>query len=220
MVLSLIELKEWFADLWNIIVDTNLSINNWRRLLKDKYEYDSKSKSFGFFKHHEYQLRFIATIQLNKLLSNSNNDKRSFVHLFKQLNESDYDQDFKDLLEKNASTKADIFKTKSDIQTVIEFYEEKIANNSKSINKIVRARHNLYAHKAPNPNVPEISIDELEKLLELANEIYQVLFFGIFYSSPQITETQEWDINPVLFHMNESYKDDRTEMDEKKKASV
>lgn len=218
-MLSFIELKNWFEDLWSITVDANLSINNWRRLLIDKYEYDSDSRSFGFFEHHTYQLRFIATIQLNKLLSDSSSDKRSLVHLLGKLKELDYDQDFKDLLEQNAVKHDELFKTKADIQKVVEFYEGKIANSSTTIKKIVIARHNLYAHKAPNPKVPLILFEELEELLELVNEIYQKLCFGIFFSSPQITKTQAWGIDPILFHMTESYKADRSKLEENIKAN-
>jgi hypothetical protein len=220
MILTLKDLRGWFEDLWNITVDANLAINNWRRLLVDKYEFDSESKSFGFFIHHTYQLRFIATIQLNKLLSSSCNEKRSFIHLFKQLIDSDYDQDFEELLRQNDSKNDDVFKTKNDIQRAVKFYKEQISNNKKIISKIVRARHNLYAHKAPNPNVPFISIDEIQGLIELSNEIYQKLSFGIFYSSPQITETHAWDVDPILFHMNESYKADRREIEKRKNSGT
>jgi hypothetical protein len=98
---SLEDLKTWFEEVFFIIVDLKISVNNAKRITEVIYEYESVLKRHGFFQHHFYQLKFIMVIQLAKLLSNSQNQKRNLFKLCNCLDNLKYDEHLKKHLIEN-----------------------------------------------------------------------------------------------------------------------
>ncbi|MGE5944020.1 MAG: hypothetical protein ACM31G_06745, partial [Flavobacteriales bacterium] len=100
--MKLQELNNWLEELFNIIVDLNISINNARYLIKEEGSETVESiKKTGFFNHHIYQLKFITVVQLCKIFDNRNNQKRNIYKLFNKLRNEGYDTDLKELLSNN-----------------------------------------------------------------------------------------------------------------------
>jgi len=218
MEIQLSELKLWLKDIWNIIVDLNISTNNMMRLKEDRYEFEKDSKKWKFFQHHWYQLKFISIIQLWKLLSTSFNDKRSFRMLCKTLETSEYDEDFELLLAENLNKIETLFKSKDDLLNACQKIMSKIHDKESLIKKVKNARNKIYAHKDPEAIVEYISLAEIIELVDLVNESYNALSFGLFFESTMFKETETWSIDPVLFYMSEVYKLDKIEKDRKANA--
>jgi hypothetical protein len=72
-----------------------------------KYENEDKIKSHGFFRHHYYQLWFIISIQLSKLLTTSKNQKYNFNKLFDRLEKEEHNDDILNLLAQNKNQDID-----------------------------------------------------------------------------------------------------------------
>jgi hypothetical protein len=62
------ELEEWLVTVSKIIMDVKIGLDNADRLFAKKYPDKEKALRHGFFGHHYYQLWFICTVQLSKLV--------------------------------------------------------------------------------------------------------------------------------------------------------
>ena len=99
------DFHNWSLDVYNIIIDLNISLKNARRLSINTNEQDKKILRYGFFRHHYFQLRFIMVIQLCKLLSYKSNEKLSYIKLLNIIENEKLDNIFLDVLNNNLREK-------------------------------------------------------------------------------------------------------------------
>lgn len=215
-MITLKELESWFDDIWNIIVDLYISINNARRLTESKYEYEDKIKKHGFLQHHWYQAKFIIVIQLAKLFTdNKNSQKRNLHKLCNCLENESYDDDIMQQLNKNSKTPfSKVFKSKDDILEAINVTRNDLSENAVLIKKITSARDQIYAHKDPNPEVIAISMSELETLINLSDIIINRLRGHLFSVHTDFKKTSDWDIDYVLKGLSENFKTKRAKFED------
>src|SRR5688572_10759917 len=125
--LTLKELEQWFDDIYHILMDINLSLNNYERLFQSKYPHEDRIKEHGFFRHHFRQLKFIMIVQLAKLVSDNNNQKINFWKLLNALENRKYDVD---LITHLAETKMEWqFKSRQDLIPFVQSMRKEFDEN-------------------------------------------------------------------------------------------
>ncbi len=215
--LSLKNLEDWFEDLWNIISDLHISLNNILRLKEERYKYEEQIKRHGFFQHHWYQLKFVLIVQLAKLFSSSPNQKRSFHKLFRCFIEEHYHSDIVLLLQSNNDKSlSHLAKSRQEIENTVKELQYEIQGFNKTIQKVVNARDKVYAHHDPNITVQAISPDELKTLVELSARIYNSIRGKLFNSYAKFTFVSDWDIDFVLREISQNRENKLIQFSKKK----
>ena len=212
-------LQDFLRDQWNIVVDLHISLRNMTRLTESKYDHEEQVKRHGYFKHHWYQLKFIAVIQVAKLFSERKNDARSFSKLCNLLDTSPYDDALKTALEENSRSSI-IAHTREDIKQIVDRTRQSLSSNSALILKFLNARDKVYAHKDSGLGVPIPSVEEIGLMTKLSAQIQNDFNFNIFFTSTPFEESKSWDIDYVLFYMSELRKKDLEELERKKKGGT
>ena len=175
------ELKDWFEQTAKIITDLHICLNNANRLFDSKYENEDKVKKHGFFRHHYYQLWFIISIQLSKLLSNSRNQKYNFNKLLDRLEKEELDDNMLQLIAQNKHKLfTAVFKDRNQLIEKIKFYKKEIKDYEVTIKKIITSRDTLYAHRDPQANPQDLNLKDAEKLISLCTDLYNSFKGGIF----------------------------------------
>jgi hypothetical protein len=193
------ELNDWFEQTAKIITDLHICLNNANRLLDFKYENEDWIKKHGFFRHHYYQLWFIMSIQLAKLLSNSRNQKYNFNKLFNRLEQEELDDNIVQLIAQNRNKPfTAVFRDKDEMLSKIKYYRHEIKNNEETIKKFVTSRNTLYAHRDPNATLQGLTITDAERLIALCKDIYNCFRGGIFDVYFEFTRTHDWSIDFIL----------------------
>lgn len=194
------EIKDWLEDMWNILVDLNISIKNAKRLIEVKYENEEKVKDHGFIRHHWYQLQFILVIQLSKLIaSNKNTHKRNIFFLCEKLEATVLNDNF--FIELKEFQPIGCFEPNSpeiSIRKLVVEIKDNLYQNNERINKIVNARNQTYAHNDPIPGKKVPSMNDLEIIVQLCNDIYNRLSSEFFKSTTGFEYTSDWDIDYIL----------------------
>ncbi|MEC7755510.1 MAG: hypothetical protein VYB44_15880 [Bacteroidota bacterium] len=194
------EIKVWLDDLWNILIDMNISINNAKRLTENNYENEEKIKKHGFIQHHWYQLRFIIVIQLSKLIANNKDThKRNLFHFCNKLESTKLDVDFfKELNKLQPRRYFEADTTPKSIQEVIDKTRNKLDQNSSLIKQIIDARNQIYAHNDPIPDKKAPVMRDLGVMVQLCNEIYNDISGELFKSRTGFEHTKDWNIDYIL----------------------
>jgi hypothetical protein len=193
------ELKDWFEQTAKIITDLNICLNNANRLFDFKYENEDWVKNHGFFRHHYYQLWFIISIQLTKLLSPSRNQKYNFNKLLNRLEQEELDENILQLFEQNkVKPFTAVFRDKNEMLNKILFYKQEIKSNEATVNKFITSRDTLYAHRDPNATLQGLTLPDAERLIALCKDIYNCFRGGIFDVYFDFTRTHDWSIDFVL----------------------
>lgn len=196
--MKLQELNKWLEELFNIIVDLNISINNARYLIKEEGSETVESiKKTGFFNHHIYQLKFITVVQLCKIFDNRNNQKRNIYKLFNKLRNEGYDTDLKELLSNNQESDIGL-KNKHDIIQSINYLEQQINKEKKTIEKIVSLRDCVFAHSDPNNTYEDIYWNELETLIKLSNKFYNEIYGKLYNCDTRFEITLDWEARNII----------------------
>ncbi|MCX2742158.1 hypothetical protein [Pontibacter anaerobius] len=206
--ISLEELKSWFSDVWNIIVDIHISINNMERLWVDKYEYEEQIKRHGFFQHHWYQLKFISIIQFYKLIKDT--EERSFTKVCNKLINNKYTPDLKNHLNILSNTSTLVCKDRAELKSFASQLKSSFDDKAELISKVIELRNNIYAHKGTDNQVKAVTLDELKELCDFLTNAFNDFWLKTFFQQAYIT-AEDWNINYVLFHCNESMEWDEKE---------
>ena len=152
------ELNDWFEQTAKIITDLHICLNNANRLFDSKYENEDWIKNHGFFRHHSYQLWFIISIQLTKLLSNNKTQKYNFNKLLNRLEQEKLDENILHLIDQNKNKSfSAVFKDKEEMLNKIQFYRQQIKDNEDTIKKFIVSRDTLYAHRDRNATLQGVS---------------------------------------------------------------
>jgi hypothetical protein len=194
-VLTKESLTQFLNDQNEILVDLNISTKNLMRLKVDKYEYEKQIKLHGFSQHHWYQLKFIVVVQLAKLFSSRDTDKRSFTKLCSKIETSPYDDSLLSLLATNKAKSLPIAYTREDLILITKRSLDRINANEELITRILTARDNVYAHKGTNVVVKYIKSEEILSIVSLANEIYNDFTYNIFHDTWYLDHATGWDID-------------------------
>jgi hypothetical protein len=193
------ELQDWFEQTAKIITDLHICLNNANRLFELKYENEDKIKNHGFFRHHYYQLWFIMSIQLSKLLTNSKNQKYNFNKLFDRLEREELDANILNLLAQNKNKRfTAVFKDKNQMIEKIDFFRKEIKNNETTIAKFKASRDTLYAHRDKDAKPQNLTLKDAEHLIYLCRDIYNCFRGGIFDVNFEFTRTYDWSIDYIL----------------------
>jgi len=193
------ELKDWFEQTAKIITDLYISLNNASRLFDNKYENEDWIKNHGFFRHHYYQLWFIITVQLNKLLVNSRNHKYNFHKLFERLETKELDEHLLQLIAQNKEKRfSAVFVDRPQMLERINYFRNEIKNKSEVIKKFKTSRDTLYAHRDKGAMPQNLTLQDAENLIILCKDIYNCLRGGIFDANFEFTRTYDWSIDFIL----------------------
>lgn len=193
------ELRDWLHQTARIITDVQICLSNADRLFQEKYDNENLIKKHGFFTHHYYQLWFILSIQLSKLLSESRNQHYNFQKLLKKLRCEELDSTLNSLLKTNKNiSSSEVFKSKDQMIVAVDSLQEEIKKNVKLIKKIVTSRDTLYAHRDPNAKIQDINLDDAKRLTELVKRIYNCLNQGFYDNYFCFDRTGDWDIDFII----------------------
>lgn len=214
------EIKEWLDDLWKVLVDLNISINNAKRLSEDKYANEENIKKHGFIQHHWYQLRFIIVIQLSKLIADKRNThKRNLFYFCDQLELTEFDNAFfKELNKLQPERYFEPDTTAESIQKVIEKTREKLNQNNDLTEKIIKARNQTYAHNDPIPGKKAPAMKDLGTMVQLCSEIYNDFSGELFKSRTGFERTKDWDIDYILKELSNRRTQHLEELERKRKG--
>ena len=200
--LTLKELEQWFDEIHQILMDINLSLNNYERLFQSKYPYEDKIKQHGFFQHHFRQLRFIMIVQLPKLISNNDNQKLNLWKLLNALEFRKYDGELRDFL---AETKLEWqFKSKKDAVPFVQTMRKDFEEVQPVIEKIERARNKVFAHYDPKYEGTPLSNDEIKDIVLFISAKFNELRLHIFGSQIDFRHMIGWEIDYVLREVSNS----------------
>lgn len=96
-----------------------------------------------------------------------------------------------------------IVKSRDEILSVVKEARTKLENpeNLKVIQKVIKARDRIYAHKDPNPNVEYVSSKEIKQLVSLANELSNLFNDKFFFTQIGFDFVRDWEIEYVLKRM-------------------
>jgi|SRR5690348_5119565 len=193
------ELNDWFDQTAKIITDLHICLNNANRLFDSKYENEDWIKNHGFFRHHYYQLWFIMSIQLAKLLSDSKNQKYNFNKLLNRLEQEKLDESILQLIDQNKNKRfSAVFKDKREMLNKIQYFKQEIKDNENTIKKFIVSRDTLYAHRDRDATLQGLTLPDAERLISLCKDIYNCFRGGIFDVYFEFARTYDWSIDFVI----------------------
>jgi hypothetical protein len=198
------EIKDWLEDLWKVLVDLNISINNAKRLTEDKYEHEGKIKRHGFIQHHWYQLRFIIVIQLSKLIANKKNThKRNIFLLLDKLDSTNFNPAFfQELRKYQPEIYFEPDTTEQRIRELLSKTRDQLTQHEHLIEKIINARNQTYAHNDPIPDKKIPAMKDLGTMVQACSEIYNNISGEFFKSRTGFEHTNDWNIDYILKEMS------------------
>jgi hypothetical protein len=202
--MTLNNLEIWYKELWDVIIDVNICINNAKRLKKNVYKKESTIKRHGFFQHHWHQLRFVIIIRLCLLFDKRQNQKRNFVKLCNRIINDNPDKRLEEILKQNKlKENYRVFRNKKEFKDSAKKILKEIEEKKDLIQKLTDARDHVYAHYDPDVKVDYIKLDELIELNEMANRYYNMLHGQLFNVTSALGLTAAWDIDHLLKIMSE-----------------
>lgn len=189
-ILTKQEVDDFFKSFNHMIQDLIICCEN-IGIINQEYN-GRNSFSIDSFLHHYVALAYSqCALTLSKLFVEK--EKRSFKKFLNKLQTHSYDQSLRNILQKNridflngSDGEYDyLFKNKSEIRSEIVKTSVLIDNSESIINKIRERRDSYYAHFDPEKvhKIEVESLEEIKKLLSLAEEIYNRYFQGIYNSA-------------------------------------
>ena len=188
------DLLNWFYDLKKIIFDTKISIDNIKRITHPTNDLEKHVLKHGFFHYVYFQSRFTIVVQLCKIFDENDNQKRNFFKLFNKLSFDKYDESIIEILKMNEVSNH-LFAKRKDITNEINLLTKEIEIQKEIIDKIVFLRDKVYAHSDPDSNLPDVSNQELEVLIDLAIKIYNNLFYKFYTGTLMFEHTTDWKVD-------------------------
>jgi hypothetical protein len=195
--MTLEEIESYREKVLQIMFDVQVTIYNAKIIGNTSTEDEDWVKDHPFFRHYFSQMKFIAVIQLAKLLSQSDNQKLNFQKFLKRLQSEKLPEiksvsGYEEMEDKTEFySKHQLMKLEEDIKTAIEKHKS-------DIKKLTDARDKVFAHSDPNFKDGFLSWPVIESLSELVHFIYNKIS-GDFTSSEfmfpnKSTWSPEWVI--------------------------
>ena len=193
------ELEEWLDTVSKIIFDIKITLDNADRLFERKYPGEENVLRHVFFGHHYYQLWFISTVQLSKLVTPTKHQKFNLHSLINKLRTEKLDNYLLDLLEINkGKLHTKNFRSVHDIQMALKEYKKALKQHSQTIKKISDSRNKLYAHRERNAKPENLTLDQFKELLDVCIGIYNGIRGGFYDVSVNFSHTADWSIDWVI----------------------
>jgi hypothetical protein len=197
MAITLTELKEWSNDLYPILVDINVSAKN-SNILHHENSKNFKEKHTDLFWELFHQQLFIVIVQLDKIFSNSCQQRRNFKKLCNRYQNEVFDYDIEKKLSNNSRIGRHVFQSRSDVLKAVDEIISKLDSIAIVISKINTLRDKVYAHTDPNSISPLLNLDEIFSLVILANEIFNSLLGKTLDEFTPFEMTQQLDIRVII----------------------
>lgn len=189
------EFESWFKDISKINLDLNISLHNAKSLLCVNSEEEKRIINYGFFDYHSSQLIFIVVIQLSKIFDNSKNQKRNIHLLFNKIINEKLDIEFTERLLKNKDFEV---YNKEKLVSRIKKMQLEIKKNKVIINKITSSRNKIYAHTDPEKTLVNVNWEELDKIINLSNRIYNEIYGGVNNSVTLFELVPGWSVKSII----------------------
>ena len=196
-MLTLLQLRAWLKDVEIIISEMRVSVDNLVQIRQNSNDTSRQILHDGFFIMFEKQLSFMLVIQLCKLFNNSDIERRNFRKLFNRLKQDKYDKALIKLLRQNKE-KDHLVSYKKDIIYMLKPLSEEIDGKREIIHKIKTLRDKSFAHTDPQKALPQVTPEELNELVLLAERIYNEINFRIYGKTFSFKMNQEWSIGKIL----------------------
>ncbi|MEX0986058.1 MAG: hypothetical protein WD052_01185 [Bacteroidales bacterium] len=196
-MLTLKQLVAWLNDMEKIIFDVSVSIVNLNRMANPENASEKSILQDRFFTHFFHQLRFTLIIQLCKLYVNKDTERRNFRKLFNRLKNEPYDNRLKSRLKGNRD-REDLVARKAEITALVKRLLIELESEAEVIHKIKSLRDRIYAHSDPGRNLPEVTDEELERLVGLAVEMYNEVRGKMFDTGFHLDEDRGWKVDHVI----------------------
>lgn len=173
------QLRDWFDDTEKIVTDVTVSINNLKQFTGalDRKRNAPQEDTFGTFFSEKVQ--FTLVVQLCKLYINKDTERRNFIKLFNRLKYDKYNNRLKQRLGENRG-KAGRVSSKAELISLVNGLVPELEVRSDLINRMQTLRDRLYAHSDPGHFLPEVTMEELDDLVQLAVKIFKTTSGSIF----------------------------------------
>lgn len=169
--MTLEEIESYREKVLQIMFDVQVTIYNAKIIGNTSTEDEDWVKDHPFFRHYFSQMKFIAVIQLAKLLSQSDNQKLNFQKFLKRLH-SEKLPEIKSASGKEVIEDKIEFYSKYQLMKLEENINSAIERHKSDIKKLTEARDKVFAHSDPNFKEGFISWPAIESLSELVHFIY------------------------------------------------
>lgn len=201
-MINLTELENWGNDLKPILFDINLALRN-LRILDHQNSSKFKEEQNELFVILWYQQYFIIVIQLSKLFTDSDNQKRNFYKLCRKLQEGIADEEILSYLESNKLNPC-LHKSCEDILGIVLSVFDKLQTEKDLIKDLSTIRNKVFAHTDPDAPEDLLTIEQLTTLTELAIEIYDLIFGKLWGQSFNPRFTSRFDFLKMIDFFNSS----------------
>jgi len=192
------ELDHFIETLKRLILDLEISISNIEAIIVESKSNPEKIYLINdFLGHYVYLAYTYSALNVYKIFKDE--EKRSFKKLFNKLENFQYSEDLKKVLEDNKTDddNKDLFTNKDQIKIELVKLKEAILNVQTIVDIISNRRNTFYAHYDPNKKFPPESLDDLKTIKETAKQVFDKLY-GRFYGKNFFFSNHIWTINPVL----------------------
>jgi hypothetical protein len=142
-------------------------------------------------------------IQLSKLFTDKGTQKRNFYELCRKFQDNTLDKEILSLLELNKS-KHYFHKNREDILVTVQAVLDKLQLEKDLIELLSTLRNKVFAHTDPNGPEYLLTIEQLETLKNLANEIYD-LIFGKLWEPFYPNITSKFDFHKMIDLFNSRF---------------
>lgn len=212
------ELNSFMQYFRMMIRDLIICTSNIDEIIEQNNENREKIAPIKYFLgHYVAQSYSFATLTLSKLFVQD--EKRSIKKLMNKLENSDFDEELKEILNKNRQLFENgsvgeydyLFKNKIDIKNGILISREEIKVAESLVEKIKARRDSYYAHIDPDKKdkIEVESLVEIKQLCEVAEGIYN--WFNAGFNNSTFMFTNLWGIDE-LFTIINGYHDFHTKM--------
>lgn len=196
-MITLRDLKNWSDDIKPIIFDINVVANN-LYILNHENSQIFKLRYPELFNHLWYQQYFIIIIQLSKIFSKSDNQKRNITKMCNRYKNEKLDPDLKQMLSNNKTKLTDVFLTHQEIKIAIDQLLIEISEKSILIDKVIFLRDNVFAHTDPDSKYEKIILEEILDLSNFATKIFNTLFGKVLDEYYHFSITKNWDFRGII----------------------
>lgn len=185
--LTLAQLQSWFGDTEKIITDVTVSLENLQRIREgmNRKRNSALEDIFGDFLSEKVQ--FSLVVQLCKLYVNKDTERRNFSKLFNRLKYDKYHDRLKQRLKENSGKEGRVT-SKAELTGLVNDLLPELEERSDLIYRLRTLRDRLYAHSDPGKHLPEVTLAELDDLVQLSVKIFNATsgcVFGHYFIYPE-----------------------------------
>lgn len=194
--LTTAQLQAWFEDTEKIISDVSASVRNLKRIEAAENRKKKPVTDDFFGTYLSKHIRFTLIVQLCKLYVNKDTERRNFGKLFNRLKYDKYNNRLKQRLKENRGKEGLVTQKAEMIHLVNDLVRELEARDD-LIYRLRTLRDRLYAHSDPGQVLPEVTLAELDDLVQLAVRIFDATSGRIFGHQFVPRKGEDWESDPL-----------------------